>query len=132
MLQKNIPLLHQIYFKHAGAGNGSSPDSALPFTDKATGVLTLDAGTVVEKISVVVTTELAGTTAVLVGDATDPDGFVAAADVTEGTVGAYVGAGAYLASGAIKYYAQDTELAFDFTGTSTAGACVVVVQGYRV
>jgi len=131
MAFKGEEVLMKKWYGFGGAGSGSSiEDLAAPV---AGDVEKIPAGMVVTSAEVIVETALAGTTAVLVGDDDDADGFVAAADVTEGTIGVYNGAGAYLASGAKKYYgAEGKEVKLAVTGTLTAGKYCVVVRGYRV
>lgn len=128
---KNEEFVELVYLAADGdAGNsGKSAQDAKPFADGD--VMSLQAGSVVTEADLVVTTEIAGTSALTFGDSTDPDGLVADADVTLGTIGAYRGAGAYI-SGANKYYAVDTDLALDVTGSNSAGAAVLRVKGYRL
>lgn len=126
---KNEEYLQVVYYAHAGDGGGSSLEDALPLTDGT--AFQLPAGVVVKSVDVVVLTALAGTTAVVWGDAGDADGLVDADDVTEATPGVYAGAGAYLA-GAGKYYADATNVLLDATGASSAGALALVVRGYQI
>lgn len=117
------------YYAHGGSGKGeSAADPAAP-TDKD--IMAIEPGMVVEGVDVLVTTSITGITQLDVGDDDDQNGFVAAATLTAGNP--VVGAGAYLASGAKKYYgASGKEVKLDVTGTSSAGAFVVMVKGYRV
>lgn len=118
------------YYAHGATGGGESESSPAPMTDAD--CFAIPEGTLVEKAYVIIDTAVSGTTAIDVGDDDDPNGFVVTGDLTLGTPGlyGYVSTGAYLASGAAKYYAASgKEVKVDFTGTSTAGALRVVVEG---
>ena len=119
------------YFAHGGTGKGLSAADPLPIVD-ASCFYTLPAGSVVNKASAVITTLLGGTTVVTVGDADDPDGYIDANDVTEGTVGFYPGTGALIDTEVGIYYSAAKCLQLDITTTSTSGAFAVEVSGYRL
>lgn len=119
------------YFAHAGTGNGLSAADPLPIVDDAC-YISLPAGSVVNRASAVITTLLGGTTVVTVGDADDPDGYIDANDVTEGTVGFYPGTGALIDTEVGIYYSAAKCLQLDITTTSTSGAFAVEVSGYRL
>lgn len=139
------------YFAHGGSGDNSglSSDNALTIADN-TALWNIPAGTVVEKCYAIIDTAVTGTTDFDVGDDDDPNGYIdGSVSLTIGTEGMYgwdaKNAGAYLrieTAGATdagdiyvvpnaKYYsATGKELRIDVTGTSTAGAFRVVVEGY--
>ncbi len=134
----------------ATGGTGQSYNSPLPIADG--NLWAIPAGTLIEKVYVVVDTLLTGTTDLDVGDDDDADGFVdGSLSVTVGTVGLYGYdaklAGAYLrvqTAGATdaadiyvvpsaKYYsAAGKTLKLDATTTNTAGACRVIVEFIRL
>lgn len=120
-----------VYFAHGGAGSGESAADPKPLADGD--LYAIPAGCVVDRVSVVVTTAITGTTQLDIGDDDDPNGFVAAATLTAnactGNNGAYLyNSGAELA----KYYASTgKEVKLDATGTSTAGAGFVIISGYE-
>lgn len=139
------------YYAHGGSGDasGKSADNAATIVDSD--IMDIQAGMVVEKVYVVVTTAITGVTNLDVGDDDDADGFVdGSLSVTLGTAGMYGWdakfAGAYLriqTAGATdaadiyvvpsaKYYAASgKEVKLDVTTASTAGAFHVIVEGYR-
>lgn len=139
-----------IYLSSSGvaANKGLSATSAKPFADGD--LWAIPAGTVIEKVYVIVDTAITGTTNLDVGDDDDADGFIdGSGSVTLGTPGMYGWnakvAGAYLrveTAGvadatdiyvvpAAKYYsAAGKELKLDITTANTAGAARVVVEGY--
>lgn len=143
---------HIKYYEHGGKGDhsGKSADNAATIVDDAL-VMTIEAGTVIEKCYVIVSTAITGVTNLDVGDDDDADGFVdGSLSVTLGTAGLYgwdaKNAGAYLriqTAGATdaadvyvvpnaKYYAAaGKEVKLDVTTASTAGAFRVMVEGYR-
>jgi hypothetical protein len=138
------------YFAHGGSGDSSGIDenNALPMTDAD--LMAIPEGTVVTNVYLFEDTAITGTTDIDVGDDDDADGFIdGSASLNLGTTGMYSwdakNAGAYLrieTAGATdagdiyvvpnaKYYAASgKEVKVDFTGTSTAGAGRVVVEGY--
>lgn len=124
---KNEEFEQLVYMAHGSSGSGSSLEDALPLADASlSGVL--EAGAVVTNAEVIVLEAVTGSTAVDVGDGSDPDGYVEAADITLGTPGAYAGAGALLPD----YSAAAKSLEISVTDASTAGSLVVVLRGYRV
>lgn len=129
MAFKNEEWVQVKYFAFGGSGSGASAlDPASPVDGD---IMNFDAGMVVEGVDVIVTTTITGATQLDVGDDDDQNGFVAAATLTAGQP--VVGAGAYLASGAKKYYsAVGKELKLDMTGTVSAGAFIVKAKGYKV
>lgn len=113
-------------FGATGSGN-SSADPASPVDGDVVAIL---ADCVIEGVDVIIKTAVTGS--IDVGDDDDADGFAATAGITEGTAGVYVGAGAYLTSGAKKLYAAaGKEVKLDAT-TITAGSFAVKVKGYRI
>lgn len=129
MAFKNEEFVHLKYYAFGGSGSGvSAADPASPVDSD---VMILEAGMVVENVDVIVTTSITGSTQLDVGDDDDQNGFVAAATLTAGQP--VVGGGAYIATGAKKYYsAAGKEVKLDVTGTTTAGAWIVKVKGYQV
>lgn len=127
MAYKNEEFELLLYFAHDGAGNGASLQDALPMVD-ASLAGKLEAGMVVSSAEVVVLEAITGTTDVLVGNSGDPDAYVASGDVTLGSVGLNVGAGAEVPS----YVSADDSLELDFTGAASAGSMVLVLRGYKV
>ncbi len=133
----------------AAANSGEHADSPKPFADGD--LYAIEAGTVIEKVYVIIDTAITGTTNLDVGDDDDADGFVdGSASVTLGTAGMYgwdaKNAGAYLriqTAGATdaadvyvvpnaKHYSVSTkELKLDVTGTNTAGAARVIIEGFK-
>lgn len=129
MAFKNEELLKVKYYAFGGVGNGASASDPAAIADSD--VMAIEAGSVIEGVDVIVTTSITGSTQLDVGDDDDADGFVAAATLTAGQP--VVGAGAYLAAGAKKYYSADgKEVKVDMTGAATAGAFIVKVKGYKV
>lgn len=140
------------YYEHGGKGDfsGKSADNAAKILDGD--IMAIEAGTVIEKVYVVITTAITGVTNLDVGDDDDADGFVdGSLSVTLGTAGMYgwdaKNAGAYLriqTAGATdaadiyvvpnaKYYsAAGKEVKLDVTTASTAGAFQVIVEGYKL
>lgn len=120
--------LHVVHYAHGGTGGGSAV-APKPIVDGD--IIALPAGFVVSGVDVIVTAAVTGTTQIDVGDDDDQNGFVAAATLTLNALS--VGAGAYLASGAKKFYpAAGKELKLDVAGASSAGAFKVVLKGYKV
>lgn len=113
-------------FGASGSGNSSS-DPASPVDGDIVAIL---ADAVVEGCDVIIKSAVTGS--IDIGDDDDADGFAATAGITEGTAGVYVGAGAYLSSGAKKRYASaGKEVKLDAT-TISAGSFAVVIKGYRI
>jgi hypothetical protein len=132
-----------------GKATGQDPSNCLPFADQD--LMTIEAGTVIEKIYTVITVAITGTTNFDVGDDDDADGYVdSSLSVTLGTPGMYGWdakfAGAYQriqTAGATdaadiyvvpnaKYYeAAGKEVKLDITTANTAGAVQVVIEGYK-
>ena len=125
----NEEFLKLKYYAAGATGSGASAsDAANPVDGDIMAIL---AGVVVENVDVIVTTSITGATQLDVGDDDDQNGFVAAATLTAGQP--VVGAGAYLATGAKKFYsAAGKEVKLDMTGTASAGAFIVKIKGYRV
>ena len=143
-----------IYFSGAtGSGNlsGSDSSNAKAIADN-TNVWPIPAGCLIEKCYVIIDTELTGTTDMDFGDDDDPNGYidgsVSLSALTPGVYGwnAKV-AGAYLrvetAGGTdaadidvvpnAKYYsAAGKEIKLDATGTNTAGAFRLVIEGTMI
>ena len=127
-MQKNKEFIHIKYYEFGASGSGQGPlDPASPVDSD---ILAIPAGAVIAGVEVVVSAAVTGT--ITVGDDDDADGFATSTEVTEGTIGAYAGNGAYLTSNARKYYAAaGKEVKLDQT-TISAGAFAVVVKGYRI
>lgn len=120
-----------IYVAFGGTGDGSS--AAQPLAMANGDLMAIPAGLVVQSVVTVVTTAIATASAVLVGDDDDPDGFCTDANITDGTIGAYGGTGAYIGSGAAKFYpATGKEIKWAQTGTASAGAAAVIVKGFKI
>lgn len=139
--------LHVIYLAAGGTGTGKSASNPLPFVDGD--LMTIPLGTRIDRVSVIVDTAITGTTNFDVGDDDDADGFIdGSLSVTLGTPGLYGDAastaGAYMRTQVAgvtdpadvyvvpksKYYAAaGKEIKLDITGTNTAGAARVVVEG---
>ena len=130
---KNEDNLKIIYCADGGTGTGSSPNDPLPLADGA--LMDVEDGDVITAVDVIVTTAITGVTQLDVGDGTDPNGYMAASTLT---VGAFPGAGVLVQaagtpfSRAAKTYTVADTIDLDVTGTSTAGACAIVVRGYRL
>lgn len=111
----------------------------------------IPANTVIENVYVIIDTAITGTSALNVGDDDDNDGYVPTASVTLGTPGMYAwdaknggaykriqtagatdAADIYVVPNAKFYSAAGKEVKLDVTGTNTAGAFRVVVEGYRL
>lgn len=129
---KKESILKVKHYAAGGTGSGESASDPAGFSDAD--IMAILEGTVISGCDVIVTTAVTGSSPQInVGDDDDQNGFVADADVTEGTPAVYIGAGAYIASGAKKYYsAAGKEVKLDVGGTLSAGAFKVVVHGYRV
>lgn len=140
---------HVVYLESGGKGNESGLNAANAKDIEDADLWAIPAGTLVEKVYVVVGTALTGTTVLAVGDDDDADGFVANSDITLSSAGMYgYGVGydsaAYLkkyvlgasdptkVAPAAKYYAAaGKEVKLDNTTTNTAGVMKVVIEGYR-
>jgi len=129
---KSESFKHVVYFSAGATGSGGSASDPAPISAKD--CLAIPAGTVIDGVDVIVTTAVTGSSPQLnVGDDDDADGYVADANVTEGTPAHYVGAGAYVTGGIKKYYsATGKEVKFALGGTASAGAFMVVISGYRL
>lgn len=129
----NEHALKTIYCAHGGAGSGNSPDDPLPLADGA--LMEVEDGDVITGVDVIVTTAITGVTVLDVGDGVDPNGYMAASTLT---AGAFPGAGVYVEaagtpfSRAARVYTAADTIDLDITTASTAGACAIVVKGYRV
>lgn len=136
------------WFAFGGTGNGESESSPAAIVDKD--LFSIPAGTVIEKVYVIVDTAITGTTNLDVGDDDDADGFVdGSLSVTLGTpamygydaklAGAYLrvqtagatdAADIYVVPNAKYYAAAGKEVKLDVTTANTAGAFRVVVEGF--
>lgn len=117
-----------VYAAVGGTGKGASAADPLPLVDGD--LFVIEAGMLITNVSVVVTTAITVATQMDIGDDDDQNGFVAAATLTANAASA--NSGAYLASGAQKYYAAaGKEVKLDMTGTAGAGAICVVISGYK-
>lgn len=121
--------------KHYAAGaTGSGNSSSDPAGFTAGDIMAILEGTVIEGVDVIIKTAVTGSSPQInVGDDDSANGFVADANVTEGTPAVYSGAGSYVSTGAKKYYsAAGKEVKLALGGTVSAGAFAVVVKGYRI
>jgi len=132
-------------------GNGSSYSAPI-LCDADSDLWAIPAGTVIEKVYVIIDTAISGTTNLDIGDDDSANGFVdSSLSVTLGTPGMYgwdvKNAGSYLrvqTAGATdapdiyvvpnaKYYsAAGKELKMDLTTACTAGRFRVIVEGYYI
>ena len=129
---KNTDILEVKHYAHGASGSG---ESALDPAGIASGdIMKIMEGSVIEGVDVIITVAVGGTSPQInVGDDDLANGYVADADVTEGTPGLYRGDGSYVTGGAKKYYSLATkEVKLAIGGTVTSGAFKVVVKGYRV
>lgn len=138
------------YVEYGGTGDGQSNDAPLPFV--TADLMSIPAGTVIEKVYTIVDTAITGTTNLDIGDDDDADGYVdSSLSMTLGTPGMYGYdaklSGAYLrvqTAGATdaadiyvvpnaKYYAATgKEIKMACTTANTAGKMRVVVEGFYV
>lgn len=124
---KNNQFIQIVHMEHGGTGSGASPDDAKAI---ASGVMfKAPEGVVITDAEVQVKEAVAGSTAINVGDAGDPDGYVAAANVTLATPNGYVGAGVLLKK---KLNAAAEDILLAVTGASSAGKMVLILRGYRI
>lgn len=140
------------YFECGGKGSGSGQDRDNAHAIAADGDIdSIEAGTMIEKMYIILETAITGTTNLDFGDDDDADGFVdSSLSVTLATPGMYGWdaklAGAYLrvqTAGATdaadiyvvpsaKYYsAAGKEIKMDLTTACTAGKFQLVVEGYK-
>jgi hypothetical protein len=126
-----------------GDSSGRNGSNCLPFGNVT--AFAIPAGTIVEKVYVIVDVAVANGSAFLVGDDDTSNGYIPSAAVTLGTPGLYgfnCGAqGTYLrdqgdgsspagAKCQAKYYSVGTKsVKLGFTGVATAGALRVIVEG---
>lgn len=139
-----------VHFAAGGTGSGESASNPLGLAADNATVWNIPAGTLIEKVYVVITTGLAGTTAFDIGDDDDADGFfdssVSVADITVAgmygwdaksagaylriqTAGATDAADIYVVPNAKYYSAAGKEIKMDLTTAATAGALYVVIEG---
>ncbi len=132
-----------------GKHTGADPSNCMPFADQ--NIWAIPAGTIISKVSVLITTLISGTTDIDIGDDDSSNGYVdGSVSLTLGTAGLYSNnakvAGSYLrvqTAGATdatdiyvvptsKYYpAAGKSLTMDITTANTAGKMVVIVEGFR-
>lgn len=151
-LVANQKFVKEIFLAFGGvAGNsGEHAGSPKPFADGD--LWAIEAGCIIDKVYMVIDTAITGSTDLDVGDDDDADGFIdGSLSLTLGTAGMYGNnaklSGAYLrvqTAGATdaadiyvvpasKYYsAAGKEIKLDATGTNTAGAARVIIEGYKV
>jgi hypothetical protein len=144
----NQPFVKVFYFEHGGKGsaNGLSAGNAAAIADKD--LMSIEAGMVIEEVSLIIDTAVGGSSALDVGDDDDADGFCPNASLTLGTPALYCDnagdRGAYMrkqtqggstpnvVAPKAKYYAAaGKEVKLDVTGASNAGKFRVVVKGYK-
>lgn len=150
---KNEKFVKQVHFAvTACAASNKGGSYAAPKCFGDVDVWAIPAGTVIEKVYVIVDTAVTGMTAVTIGDDDAATGFVLNASITLGTPGMYSwdvkGSGAYLrisTPGATdpadpyvvpnaKYYAAaGKEVKMDATNAATGASRMrVVIEGYKV
>ncbi len=132
-----------------GDASGSSASNAKAFVDAD--LWAIPAGTLIEKVYVIITTAITGTSDLDIGDDDSANGFVdGSGSLTLGTPGMYSNnakvAGSYLrvetagATDALdiyvvptgKYYsAAGKEVKLNVTTTNTGGAAMVVIEGMK-
>jgi len=136
------------FYGAAGKGSRTGLDAGNAMSIADGDIWAIPAGTVIEKVYMIVTAAITGTTVLTVGDDDGATSFIPAAAITLGTPGLYgwdaKNAGAYLrvetagASDAAdiyvvpqaKYYsAAGKEVKLDNTTTNTGGAFSVVIEG---
>lgn len=123
----------EFHFAHGGTGDGKSEDNPAAIEDQD--IMAIPAGTMIEAVDLYIETGITGTTDIDIGDDDQSDDFLdGSADVSDFTAASYnVGAGAYLTSGAKKFYsAAGKEVKMDASGASTAGKGRVLIFGYRL
>lgn len=115
--------LHQYTFK---------PTSYV--TDEVRAIMGVKRGTLVAAVAVRIGETFDGTVSITIGDAAGAaDGFVAAADVTEGSLGLYAGYGTYFSGANGHLYTEDDtiDLTYNYTSengdTTTQGLATVYV-----
>ncbi len=137
------------FTKGKGSHSGLSAGNAKPIAD--TDIMSIEAGTVITKVYVIIDTAITGSSAIDVGDDDSANSFCPTASLTLATPGMYCWsakvAGAYLrtqTAGATDaadiyvvpnakfYQAAGKEVKLDNTTTNTTGAFRVVVEGYKV
>jgi len=139
----------QKWFAYGGTGSGDNPSDPAAIATSAD-LFSIPAGTVIDKVYVVITTGLTGTTNLDIGDDDSANGFVdGSASIADLSVAGMYGwdaknAGSYLriqTAGATdaadiyvvpnaKYYsAAGKEIKLSTTTANTAGAFTVVVEG---
>lgn len=120
---KNDEFEIQVHIENDKAGSGASELDAKPiFSDLAMAKLEKDM--VVTEAYLVNKVAITGSTAINIGTAGDPDGFLALPALT---LGAKKGAGALLP----YHVVADEEAQIAVAGVSTAGKSVVVLRGYK-
>jgi hypothetical protein len=143
--------VHVVHLKYGGSASNSglSYSSPKPFADGD--LWAIPAGTVIEKVYLVIDTAITGTTVLEVGDDDDPNGFIvdqaanfatpgmygwdakgAGADLRISTVGATDAGDIYVVPSAKYYSASGKEVKLNITTTNTAGAARVVIEGYKL
>lgn len=102
-------------------------------------LFTAPAGCIIEQAFAVVDVAVSGLTLVRVGDGSDAAGFFSSASSPLANTGLQLydltSRGAYLKLGGVafaKYYAADTAILLDVTGTATAGKVKLVFRGYCI
>ncbi len=134
------------FYGSAGKGSlsGKSAGNAKPIAD--TDVMSIEAGTLIKNVYVIVDTAVTGMTAMQVGDDDSAGGFIATASFNFTGVGLHNYSanlhGAYLKQTAVSdiyvvpdakfYQAEGKEIKLDTTTAATAGAFRIVVEGCKV
>lgn len=108
-------------------------------TNATKNVIEVPAGTLVTDVRLIITTLFATSSAPLaidIGDTSNDDGWVAAADVTEATVGTYRGSNAAAAFAVApaggKYYDSASFLTAKLSADMTAGEAYVIARFVNV
>lgn len=139
------------YYEYGGKGSMSGGDAGNAKAISDGDVMAIEAGTIIEKVYMVIDTAIEGTTALEVGDDDASDGFISNSFVTLATPGLYgwnaKEVGSYLQMGAageagssteyavpnVKYYsAAGKEVKLNVTTANTAGKFKVIVEGYKL
>jgi hypothetical protein len=137
------------YLAYGGTGLGLNADAPQAIPTTSTALWAIPAGTIIEKMYLIIYTLITGTTNLDVGDDDDADGFIdGSLSVTLGTVGMYgwnaKTAGAYLRTETAgvtdpadvyvvpnaKYYTAAKSVKIVTSTANTAGKIAVVTEGY--
>ena len=150
---KGEKFMKVIHYEYNGKGSQSGLDASNAKAIADGDAWAIPAGTVIEKVYVVIETGLTGTTNLDVGDDDDADGFVdgslsisdlsvagmygwdvklAGAYLRVQTAGATDAADIYVVPNAKYYSASGKEVKLDITTANTAGKFQLVIEGYSL